>query len=70
MSLLLFGDCLLRQPLFIVLSEQLPAALRVLWPTPGADRLMNEAIFLATFPGFTASQIERMEAVIHEFAAL
>ena len=66
-SRMLFGGNLLRQPVFVELAKVRPQAMRVVGPMSGADRLMNEAIFLGTFPGLTYEQISRMVAVIHEF---
>lgn len=35
---------------------------------PGADAIMNHAIFLGVFPGLTISQLDYMISKIHEFA--
>ncbi|MEB3199257.1 MAG: lipopolysaccharide biosynthesis protein RfbH [Synechococcaceae cyanobacterium] len=65
---MLFGGNLLRQPVFVGLQRERPEALRVLGPMPGADQLMNEALFLGTFPGLTAAMLDQELAVIRGFA--
>ncbi len=37
-------------------------------PLPGSDRIMNQTIFLGTYPGLTTDQIAYMVKVIREFA--
>lgn len=36
-------------------------------PLPGADRIMNDTIFLGTYPGLTRLQLDYMIEKIHEF---
>ena len=36
---------------------------------PGADRIMNEAIFIGTYPGLTKLQLDYMVQKIREFVA-
>lgn len=36
---------------------------------PGADRIMNEAIFIGTYPGLTKLQLEHMVSTIRDFVA-
>jgi CDP-6-deoxy-D-xylo-4-hexulose-3-dehydrase len=38
-------------------------------PLPGADRIMNDTIFLGTYPGLTRLQLDYMIEKIHEFVA-
>lgn len=38
-------------------------------PYPGADRIMNEAIFIGTYPGLTKLQLDHMVKTIREFVA-
>jgi CDP-6-deoxy-D-xylo-4-hexulose-3-dehydrase len=64
---MLFGGNLLRQPAFVQLKKDRPAALRVVGGMPGADELMHRALFLGTYPGLTASMLAYEIDVIREF---
>jgi CDP-6-deoxy-D-xylo-4-hexulose-3-dehydrase len=64
---MLFGGNLLRQPAFVQLKKDRPQALRVAGPMPGADELMQRALFLGTYPGLTTAMLEYELAVIHDF---
>jgi len=64
---MLFGGNLLRQPVFVGLREREPEALRVVGSMPGADRLMNEAIFLGTYPGLGEAEVAFICQVIKDF---
>ncbi|MGB0743274.1 MAG: lipopolysaccharide biosynthesis protein RfbH [Opitutales bacterium] len=64
---MLFGGNLLRQPAFVQLKKDNPQALRVTGEMPGADRIMNEAIFIGTYPGLTKLQLDHMVKTIREF---
>lgn len=64
---MLFGGNLLRQPAFVQLKRDRPDALRVMGEMPGADRIMNEAIFIGTYPGLTQLQLDYMVQKIREF---
>lgn len=64
---MLFGGNLLRQPAFVQLKKDQPDAIRVTGEMPGADRIMNEAIFVGTYPGLTEVQLNHMIKVIHQF---
>lgn len=66
---MLFGGNLLRQPVFVQLRKDRPQAFRVAVEHPGADSLMNSALFLGTYPGLTAEMIDYETQVIHEFIA-
>ncbi len=76
---MLFGGNLVRQPAFVQLRRDNPAALRVVpvspasetlaSPLPAADRIMNQTFFLGTYPGLTPAQIDFMAKVIQEFIA-
>jgi len=66
---MLFGGNLLKQPVFVGIRQETPEALRVVGDMPGADQLMDEALFLGTYPGLTPSMLEREIAVIRDFAA-
>jgi CDP-6-deoxy-D-xylo-4-hexulose-3-dehydrase len=87
-----FGGNLLRQPVFVQLRRDRPAAIRVVSaegqalssgelelklrastngeaasPLPGADAIMNQALFLGTYPGLTSSMLLFEVGVIREF---
>jgi CDP-6-deoxy-D-xylo-4-hexulose-3-dehydrase len=64
---MLFGGNLLRQPAFVQLKKDRPAALRVVGDMPGADELMHRALFLGTYPGLTPAMLAYEIAVIHDF---
>ena len=67
-SRMLFGGNLLRQPAFVKLRQERPEALRVAVPAlPGADQLMQEALFLGTYPGLTEAMIDHEVALIRAF---
>jgi CDP-6-deoxy-D-xylo-4-hexulose-3-dehydrase len=88
---MLFGGNLLRQPAFVQLKKDNPAAFRVVpdpqpalvtpkqseggtrnpqpegSALPGADRIMNEAIFIGVYPGLGERQLEYMITAIQGF---
>ena len=76
---MLFGGNLLRQPAFVQLMKDQPGAIRTLdFCDPssnktasysGADRIMNEAIFIGTYPGLTKAQLNHMIETIRNFAS-
>jgi CDP-6-deoxy-D-xylo-4-hexulose-3-dehydrase len=78
-----FGGNLLRQPVFVQLRKDRPDAIRLVGShgatvAPvnsetiaaafgGADAIMNEAIFLGTYPGLTAEMLAYEISVIRDF---
>jgi CDP-4-dehydro-6-deoxyglucose reductase, E1 len=64
---MLFGGNLIRQPAFVNLRREDPAAFRTVGDLPGADRIMNEAIFIGTYPGLTQEMIRYMVEIIRQF---
>lgn len=64
---MLFGGNLLRQPAFVQMKKDRPTALRVIGEMPGADELMQRALFLGTYPGLTAAMLAYEIEVIHDF---
>jgi CDP-6-deoxy-D-xylo-4-hexulose-3-dehydrase len=80
---MLFGGNLVRQPAFVQLKRDNPDAFRVVdgssssnplsstldrrSPLPAADRIMNQTLFLGTYPGLTKEQIHCMVRVIRTF---
>lgn len=65
---MLFGGNLVRQPAFVQLRHDDPDAMRVATPLSGADRIMNQTMFLGTYPGLTTGMMDYMVQVICEFA--
>ena len=65
---MLFGGNLVRQPAFIELRKANPDAFRVIGDLAGADRLMNQALFLGVYPGLTTAMLDFEISVIREFA--
>jgi len=64
---MLFGGNLVRQPAFVQLRKDNPAAFRVVGDLPGADRIMNQSIFIGTYPGLTPPMLDYMVQTITEF---
>jgi CDP-6-deoxy-D-xylo-4-hexulose-3-dehydrase len=64
-----FGGNLLRQPVFIQLRKDRPEAFRVVCEMIGADEIMNQAIFLGTYPGLTKEMMDYEIRVVRDFAA-
>ncbi|HLB33387.1 MAG TPA: lipopolysaccharide biosynthesis protein RfbH [Chthoniobacterales bacterium] len=62
-----FGGNLLRQPLFMQLKKDHPEAFRVATSLTGADEIMNQALFLGTYPGLTQEMLDYEIKVIHDF---
>lgn len=62
-----FGGNLVRQPAFVQLKEEQPEAYRVAGDLKGADRIMNEALFLGTYPGLSPAMLEYMVETIGNF---
>jgi CDP-6-deoxy-D-xylo-4-hexulose-3-dehydrase len=66
---MLFGGNLLRQPALVQLRKDRPQALRILGENPGADRIMNESIFVGVYPGLTRAMLDYIIETISNFAA-
>jgi CDP-6-deoxy-D-xylo-4-hexulose-3-dehydrase len=64
---MLFGGNLVRQPAFVQLAKDNPDAFRMVGSLAGADRLMNEAVFVGVYPGLTKGQLDRIVETIHRF---
>ena len=66
---MLFGGNLLRQPVFQGLLRDQPQAIRSVVPQmEGADLLMEQALFLGTYPGLTEAMLQRELGIMLEFA--
>jgi CDP-6-deoxy-D-xylo-4-hexulose-3-dehydrase len=62
-----FGGNLLRQPVFVQLRKDRPEAFRVVGEMTGADEIMNQAIFLGTYPGLTTEMMDYEIETIRAF---
>lgn len=62
-----FGGNLLRQPVFVQLRKDRPESFRVVGEMTGADEIMNQAIFLGTYPGLTSEMMDYEIKTIREF---
>ncbi len=65
---MLFGGNLVRQPAFVQLRRDNPAAMRISADLPQADRIMKQTMFLGTYPGLTTEMIDFMVKTIRDFA--
>lgn len=64
---MLFGGNLVRQPAFVQLRKDNPGAFRVVGDLAGADRLMNEAVFVGVYPGLASAMLDYLGATITSF---
>ncbi|MDQ6623539.1 MAG: lipopolysaccharide biosynthesis protein RfbH [Verrucomicrobiota bacterium] len=64
---MLFGGNLLRQPAFVHLRKTRPEALRICGSMHGADRIMNESIFVGVYPGLTPEMLGYIIETISSF---
>ena len=64
---MLFGGNLVRQPVLVQLRQDRPEAVRVIGNLEGADQIMNEALFIGTYPGLTREMLDYVVEVIHGF---
>jgi CDP-6-deoxy-D-xylo-4-hexulose-3-dehydrase len=64
---MLFGGNLVRQPAFVQLRKDNPNAFRVIGDLAGADRIMNESVFVGVYPGLTESMLDYLVDTITKF---
>jgi CDP-6-deoxy-D-xylo-4-hexulose-3-dehydrase len=62
---MLFGGNLLRQPALVQLRQERPEAVGVVGDFKGSDSLMEQALFLGTYPGLMEGMLE---AVVQEIS--
>ena len=62
-----FGGNLLKQPAFIEAMKSRPTAVRAIGTMVGADQIMEQAMFLGTYPGITLKKNEYIINEIHNF---
>jgi CDP-6-deoxy-D-xylo-4-hexulose-3-dehydrase len=63
----LFGGNLTRQPAFINLIMENPNSFRKVGNLEGADKIMNETLFIGTFPGLTKEMMDYIIEELHQF---
>jgi CDP-6-deoxy-D-xylo-4-hexulose-3-dehydrase len=66
---MLFGGNLLRQPVFVQLRKDRPEAFRTVGSLKGADDIMNQAIFLGTYPGLSQAMMDYVIGTVRRFVA-
>ena len=67
---MLFGGNLTRQPVFVGLHRDRPGSFRVAAVLSGADQIMNQGLFLGTFPGLSSDMLDHVVDVIRKFCSL
>ena len=65
---MLFGGNLVRQPAFVQLKKDNPASMRVIGDLSGADRVMNDALFVGIYPGLSTLMLEFVRDCLYAFA--
>ena len=64
---MLFGGNLVRQPAFVQLKKERPEAMRVVGDLVDSDQIMNNTLFLGTYPGLTNEMLQAEIDVINAF---
>lgn len=64
---MLFGGNLVRQPAFVDLLKEDPKAIKINGEMKQADNIMNDTLFIGTYPGLTTEQIDYIAETIIEF---
>jgi CDP-6-deoxy-D-xylo-4-hexulose-3-dehydrase len=64
---MLFGGNLTRQPVFGQLRKDHPESFRIAGSLAGADRIMNEALFVGVYPGLTRDMLDYVVDCIRGF---
>ena len=64
---MLFGGNLLRQPAFVELTREDKGAVKVTGKMTGSDHIMNNTLFLGTYPGLSEKMLKEEIKVITEF---
>lgn len=63
---MLFGGNLVRQPAFVNLRHDQPGSFRVIGDLTGSDIIMNDTIFLGTYPGLTIEMLDEVISVVQQ----
>lgn len=64
---MLFGGNLVRQPAFIHLKQDRPDSMRIIGTLENSDQIMNNTLFLGTYPGLTNNMLLEEINVIKNF---
>jgi len=64
---MLFGGNLVRQPAFVQLREERPESMWLVGDLMDSDVIMNNTLFLGTYPGLTKEMLQAEIAVIQAF---
>jgi len=64
---MLFGGNLIRQPAFVQLRQDRPESMRFVGELIESDQIMNDTLFLGTYPGLTVQMLEFEIDVIKTF---
>ena len=64
---MLFGGNLVRQPVLVQMRQDYPESFRVVSDLAGADAIMNEALFVGTYPGLTPPMMDYVIETIQTF---
>ena len=64
---MLFGGNLLKQPVMVQLKQESPDKIKIVGEMMGADILMNQGLFLGTYPGLTQAMLDYEIEQIQQF---
>ena len=64
---MLFGGNMVRQPAFVELARERPGSFRIVGKLSGADQLMQQALFLGTYPGLSNEMLDFEIDIIRTF---
>jgi len=64
---MLFGGNLLKQPVMVQLKQESPDKIKIAGEMMGADILMNQGLFLGTYPGLTQPMLDYEIEQIQQF---
>lgn len=64
---MIFGGNLVRQPMLVQLKKDRIDSFRVVGDLTGADILMNEALWIGTYPGLSKVMLDYMVETVHAF---
>ena len=64
---MLFGGNLVRQPAFVQLKQDRPDAMRIVGVLADSDQIMNNTLFLGTYPGLTVDMLSVEIDVINTY---
>ncbi len=64
---MLFGGNLVRQPAFVQLRQDRPDSMRLVGDLAESDQIMNNTLFLGTYPGLTSDMLDFEINVVSNF---